>query len=237
MFQRIRSWLGTAPESDKADDARAAIRAALHRYPAHAPPHPGHARDLTPEQAQANLNWVLATLPERLQVLDGLLTEFGVPTRPAADTPEGRQAWVGQLIDWTRRCWPAQPYRPEHLDKDVWLKVARIGDDAIFSVTLDLATLMGEVIKSACPAWRWGLDMASANMGGQPMLTARRVVMTTAPLGSKGIRVIRDWEAAIVAHYWHLDPLERGGPLTSHPLFSRFMDACSGRVVRHFDNA
>ncbi len=237
MFQRIRSWLGTAPESDKADDARAAFRAALHRYPAHAPPHPGHARDLTPEQAQANLNWFLASLPERLQVLDGLLTEFGVPTRPAADTPEGRQAWVGQLIDWTRRCWPAQPYRPEHLDKDVWLKVARIGDDAIFSVTLDLATLMGEVIKSACPAWRWGLDMASANMGGQPMLTARRVVMTTAPLGSKGIRVIRDWEAAIVAHYWHQDPLERGGPLTSHPLFSRFMDACSGRVVRHFDNA
>ena len=237
MFQRIRSWLGTAPESDKADDARAAFRAALHRYPAHAPPHPGHARDLTPEQAQANLEWFLAALPERLQVLDRLLTEFGVPTRPAADTPEGRQAWVGHLIDWTRRCWPAQPYRPEHLDKDVWLKVARIGDDAIFSVTLDLATLMGEVIKSACPAWRWGLDMASANMGGQPMLTARRVVMTTAPLGSKGIRVIRDWEAAIVAHYWHQDPLERGGPLTSHPLFSRVMDACSGRVVRHFDNA
>ena len=237
MFQRIRSWLGTAPESDKADDARAAFRAALHRYPAHAPPHPGHARDLTPEQAQANLEWFLAALPERLQVLDRLLTEFGVPTRPAADTPEGRQAWVGHLIDWTRRCWPAQPYRPEHLDKDVWLKVARVGDDAIFSVTLDLATLMGEVVRAACPAWRWGLDMASANMGSQPMWTARRVVMTTAPLGSKGIRVIGDWEAAVVNRYQRPSAFDYGVSLSHDVWWTGLEDDCSGRVIQFYEQA
>ena len=239
MFDRIKTWLGGAqspasasPAPAPSDDAaRTAFRQALQRYPAHAAPHPGYAQELTPEQAQANLDWFLGSLPDRLQVLDVLLAEFGVPAQPAADTPEARQAWIGQLIDWTRRCWPAQPYRPEHLATDDWLRLPRTGDDAIFSVTLDLATRMGEVVRAACPDWRWGLDMSAASLRG-PMLTSRRVVLTTAPLGPQGVRLVRDWEVAVVLRYQNPQHFLFEDPL-SNDAWSKDLEAgATGRVIR-----
>ena len=234
MWKRLPSWLGGSPKPAQpapTDDGQVAFWAAVQRYPAHAAPHPGYARDLTPEQAQANLDWFLASMPDRLQVLDVLLAEFGVPAQPAADTPEARQVWIGQLIDWTRRCWPAQPYRPEHLATDDWLRLPRTGDDAIFSVTLDLATRMGEVVRAACPDWRWGLDMSAASLRG-PMLTSRRVVLTTAPLGPQGVRLVRDWEAEVVARYKRAGSIDYAAALPFDPWWINFEDACTGRSIR-----
>ena len=242
MWKRIQSWLGVPSDEERAAaalaESRATFRAAVHRYPAYAPPHPGYARELTPQQAQVNLDWFLATLPRRLQTLNALLAEFGVPTRPAADTPQDRQAWVGQLMDWTRRCWPAEPYRPEHLKEEHWLHAPRVGDDAIFSITLDLATLFGEICIAVYPAWRWGLDMARGNMGSQPMITARRVVLTTAPLGAKNIREIEDCEAMVVGRYQRPNQFDySSGPLPNDRGVRHLEDACSGRVIKFFENA
>ena len=239
MFDRIKTWLGGAqspasasPAPAPSDDAaRTAFRQALQRYPAHAAPNAGYARELTPEQAQGNLDWFLASLPERLQALEGLLAAFGVPAQPVAITSEARQVWIGQLIDWTRRCWPAQPYRPEHLATDDWLRLPRTGDDAIFSVTLDLATRMGEVVRAACPDWRWGLDMSAASLRG-PMLTSRRVVLTTAPLGPQGVRLVRDWEAEVVARYKRAGSIDYAAALPFDPWWINFEDACTGRSIR-----
>lgn len=234
MWKRLPSWLGGSAEPAQpapTDDGQAAFRASVQRYPAHVAPHRGYARELTPEQAQANLDWFLASMLDRLQVLDALLAEFGVPAQPAADTPEARQAWIGQLIDWTRRCWPPKPYRPEHLATDEWLRLPRTGEDGIFSVMLDLATRMGEVVRAACPSWRWGLDMTAASQRG-PMLTSRRVVLTTAPLGPQGIRLIRDWEAEVVARYKRLGSIDYAAPVPFDPWWLNFEDACTGRSIR-----
>ena len=239
MWKRLPSWLGGSPKPAQpapTDDGQTAFRAAVQRYPAHAAPHLGYARELTPEQAQANLDWFLASMPDRLQVLDALLAEFGVPAQPAADTPEARQAWIGQLIDWTRRCWPPQPYRPEHLATDEWLRLPRTGDDAIFSIALDLATRMGEVVRAACPDWRWGLDMTAASLRG-PYLTSRRVVLTTAPLGTKRIRLTDDMEAGVVDRYQHPGNFDYSAPLHLDPWWVNFEDACTGREVTFFEEA
>ena len=50
MWKRIQSWLGAAPEPLHAADDPAPFRTALQRYPAHAPPHPGYARDVSTMQ-------------------------------------------------------------------------------------------------------------------------------------------------------------------------------------------
>jgi len=169
--------------------SRAAFRAAVRKYPEHTPPYPGSGREITPEQAQANLDWFLASMPERLHHLDALLTQFGIPTAPAGD-----------LIAWTYQCWPEQPFQPEHQKYHARHTLKRVGDAAIFSIILDLATKIGEIIIRIEPRWHWGLDMDKFSLRAQ-LLTSRRILLTTAPLGNTGIREMNDWEGAVTAHY------------------------------------
>jgi len=157
---------------------RADFRAAVHRYPAHNFPNPGYARQITPQQAQANLDWFLASLPERLAAIDWFLAEFGVPAAPAGATLSELDSWIARVIDWTNDYWPDKPFRPEHGTDDVWLHAKRVGDEAIFSIALDLGTRFGEVVKSMEPRWRWGLNMDRSDLRDE-MGSARRVVMTT----------------------------------------------------------
>jgi len=180
--------------------SRAAFRAAVQRYPDHAPPYPGIGRQITPEQAQANLDWFLSSLPQRLERLDILLTEFGVPTTPAGDTLHDVETWICHVVAWIYRCWPEHVFLPEHEKVEARQKLQRVGDSAIFSITLDLATKIGEIAILMEPRWRWGLDMDKLSLQ-RGMSTARRIVLTTAPLGRRGVRVCTDWEGLVVARY------------------------------------
>jgi len=180
--------------------SRAAFRAAVQRYPEHAPPHSGFGRQITAEQAQTNLDWFLASLPERLKRLDALLTEFGVPTAPVGNTLHDVEIWISHVLAWTYRCWPEQPFRPEHKKIEARHKLQRVGDSAIFSITLDLATKIGEIAIQMEPRWRWGLDMEKQSLQ-RGMITARRIVLITAPLGKRGMRMHTDWEGLVVSRY------------------------------------
>ena len=141
------------------------------------------------------------------------------------------EVWLAQLIEWTQRCWPAAPYQASHVDNNVWLHTPRTGDGAIFSVALDVATLLGNIAIDACPSWHWGLDMSSATLRG-PMLRSNRVVMITAPLRSKGFRALEDWEVLVVLRYQQQpDHFLFRGPLSTDAWATRLQDACSGRVV------
>ena len=186
-----------------APDRKVAFRQALAHYPAHVPPHRGWGKQLTPEQAQQNLDWFRQTLPERLATLRALTAETGLTLSqaPVQSLDEAKDL-VARLIDWTRICWPDEPYRPEHLhDDDYWARSDRTGDDAIFSVVLDMATLMGQWVMAGRPEWRWGLDMSRASLGHQPMLTARRVVLTTPLLGTQRVPCMMDMEMLVLGRY------------------------------------
>ena len=239
MFDRLKSWLGAAPAAPQnpLEARRARFRVALHSYPVHMAPNRGFAQELTPEQAQANLDWYLASLPTRLSALRALLADFELDL-PA---PEGlslsqSQALMAQLIAWTQSCWPAAPYSPEHLQDSYWLHCNRLVDDAIFSVTLDVASYIGQIAIAAQPAWRWGLDMSAASLRG-PMLTSRRVLLTTAPLGQQRVRNALDWEALVVQRYREPQHFLFKGPLESDAWMSQLHDACTDRVSAHFQQA
>jgi|GEM_PF-1577574 len=180
--------------------SRVAFHAAVRKYPEHTPPYPGSGRKITPEQAQANLDWFLASMPEHLNHLDTLLAQFGIPTTPAGDTLHDMAEWMNTLIAWTYQCWPEEPFQPEHKYTNARHTLRRVGDAAIFSIILDLATKIGEIIIKIEPRWHWGLDMDKFSLRAQ-LLTSRRILLTTAPLGNTGIREMDDWEGAVTSHY------------------------------------
>jgi len=208
---------------------RAAFRAAVHCYPAHNFPHPGIGREITPQQAQANLDWFLASLPERLATIDRFLAEFGLPAIPSGSTLEEVDHWIARLIHWTNDFWPDKPFRPEHdTDDDVWLYAKREGDEAIFSIALDLGTRFGEVAKSMEPRWHWGLNMERSDLD---MPTARRVVMTTSPLVSKRQRPYENWEITVLARYLYPNTISYQIPPSLHAWTNHLRQACTGFVI------
>jgi len=210
---------------------RQAFRAAVHRYPVHAPPHPGLGHQITDQQAQANLDWFRASVPQRLAAMDSFLAEFGVPAAPCGATWEEVEIWIARVIAWTHDYWPDKPFRPEHGDEDVWQHAPRVGDEAIFSIALDLGTRFGEVAISMEPRWRWGLNMDRSDLRDM-MLSSRRVVMTTAPLGPKGLRPFKDWEKSVVGCYLSPNAIfYRIGP-PHHHWASHLDDACMGQPIK-----
>ncbi|MFT4163824.1 MAG: hypothetical protein QM650_01115 [Microlunatus sp.] len=124
------------------------------------------------------------------------------------------------------RCW----FNGSIEDRLAALRELLTGDDAIFSLTLDLATYFGEIVRSTRPEWRWGLDLTRSSLRG-PMLTSRRIILCTAPLGVRGIRVQEDWEAVVVLRYRKPAHFLFAGPLDHDSWLTRLRDGCSGRVI------
>ena len=217
---------------------QAVFRQALAHYPAHVPPHRGWGRQLTPEQAQQNLDWFRQTLPERLATLRALTAETGLTLSqaPVQSLDEAKDL-VARLIDWTRACWPDEPYRPEHLhDDDYWAKSDRTGDDAIFSVALDVATLLGETIRAGRSEWRWGLDMDPSSLGHQPLFTARRVVLISPLLGERRISTLMDMEMLVLERYRKPRSFYHQGPLEYDSWMEYVRDGYTGRVIDMMDD-
>lgn len=206
MLEQLKRWLRppTSQTAEPSPNYQTTFRQALAAYPAHVPPHKGYGHQITPEQAQQNLDWFRGSLPERLASLRALLANTGLPLQDEDLSPDSLDTaldLVRRLIEWTRACWPSAPYQAEHKSYDHWAMSARNGDDAIFSVVLDMATLMGQWVMAGRPEWRWGLDMSRASLGHQPMLTARRVVLTTPLLGTQRVPCMMDMEMLVLGRY------------------------------------
>ncbi|MDO5624990.1 MAG: hypothetical protein Q4G71_09900 [Pseudomonadota bacterium] len=232
MLDWLKKHLSLRPVPQvPAPDRQAAFRQVLARYPAHVPPHRGPGWHLTPEQAQQNLDWFKQTLPERLAALR-LVAETGLTLSeaPVQSLDEAKDL-VAQLIDWTRDCWPGEPYRPEHTQDSCWVVSERTGDDAIFSVVLDVATLLGQIIMAGRSEWRGGLDMDPASLGSQPMFSARRVVLISPLLGEQRVPALMDMEALVLDRYCKPHNLDFTGPLEHDAWMKYVRDGYTGRVI------
>ena len=108
---------------------------------------------------------------------------------------------------------------------------ARTGDDAIFSVVLDVATLLGETIRAGRSEWRWGLDMARASRGPQPMFSALRVVLFTPPLGEQRAPCMMYMEALVLERYRRPKDFRFNQTLEYDPWMEYVRDGYTGRVI------
>lgn len=236
MLEQLKRWLRSpVPQTaEPSPNHQVIFSQALAAYPTHAPPHKGYGHQLTPDQAQQNLDWFRDSLPQRLTSLRALLAGTGLLLRDedlSPDTLDAALDLVRRLIDWTRACWPGAPYQPRHLSEADWLASDRQGDDAIFSVVLDVATLMGQWVMAGRPEWRWGLDMSRASLGHQPMLTARRVVLTTPLLGTQRVPCMMDMEVLVLERYLKPRDLHFNGALADDPWMEYVRDGYTGRVI------
>lgn len=235
MLEQLKSWL-RSPASRKAlessPDRRAQFKQALAAYPSHVPPHRGLGRQITPEQAQQNLDWFQQTIPGRLAALRALSANTGLALgdAPVRSLDEAKSL-VARLIDWTRACWPDAPYRVEHKSYEHWAMSGRSGDDAIFSVVLDVATLLGQTIMAGRQDWRWGLDMARSSLGHQPMLSARRVVLLSPLLGSQPVSTHMDLEILVLDRYLKPHDLDFTGPPERDAWMQYVCDGYTGQSI------
>lgn len=183
----------------------------LRGYPAYDAPFVGYGRQLTEVQAQANLAYFERVLPQRLEGLAELLRELaGLDVAAALAAPQEQAAALTEALHlWAAAQWP--PLHAEHPERGLrsWLASRRSGDDIVFSMLLDVAILLGELVRRANPEWRWGLDLDAANLRDD-MVSARRVVLLAGPVGALKAPLLIDVEDVVVHRFLHpSDPAQQ----------------------------
>jgi len=144
-------------------------------YPAYRAPHAGPPRQWTPAQARENLQYLLAHLDERLAALSALLRAQGIDPAPALAGGDPLPL-VDQLHDWATAAWPAL-LRPGQSTLSHWLASSREGGNIAFSMALDTALLLGELIRRRDPRWTWALDEDAGNRRDGMVSAMRPVLM------------------------------------------------------------
>lgn len=200
----------------------------LEGYPPYAIPFSGRPRDLTLDQAQANLNYLVANKSKRFIVLGELLSRFNI------DVEEGLKASdsvpvLDSLHEWTRLEFP-KLYRPELAIRDVWLVSSREGREIVFSLLMDLALFLAEIVILRRKAYTWSLDLDPAN-DADGMITFKRPVVQIPKGGPFPAPIMFDFESIVFGHYHDVPS----------PMFGRFnelarpvLDALSGAHERHW---
>jgi hypothetical protein len=169
----------------------------LSRYRPYEAPYAGPATEWTLAQAEANLQYLLQHRTERLEVLSALLTGFGIQTTPAL-TGDDPGAFVDSLHRWANAEWPAL-HEPRLATRERWLRSSRRGTEIVYSLLMDVAILLGELIVRRRPTIAWALDLDETN-GRDGMTSFRRPVLVTRRQGD-GMQVEIDVEEIVVTRY------------------------------------
>jgi hypothetical protein len=186
------AWLDSVLGKRRAE-SRLARR--LRSYPAYTAPHAGPPSGWTREQAQDNLQYLLDHRDQRLATLSALLQHEGIQVQPALAGGDAA-ALLAALQRWALEQWPL--IRKPHLThRDAWLRSTRAGDDIAYSMLMDLAILLGELIVRRRPSIHWGLDLDEINGRDgmvsfmRPVLLAPRPGLAPEPLDVEAIVVGR----------------------------------------------
>lgn len=181
-------------------------------YPPYRAPHAGPPRRWSPAQARENLADLLAHRDERLALLTGLLREYGIDPGPALAGGDPLPL-VDQLHAWAETAWRTLRHADAQSRKR-WVTLSREGIDIAFSLALDVALLLGELIRRGDPRWTWALDEDPGSRRDD-MFTAMRPVlllpgtvagMPDFPLDLEEIvvhRYLRPDDSGRVLNPWH----------------------------------
>ncbi|MGC4076539.1 MAG: hypothetical protein QM702_05800 [Rubrivivax sp.] len=199
----IFDWIKRRREPRQGDTLASRLRS----YPPYEAPNAGRGTALSPDQAAENLACFEQVLPQRLQQVSALLEVAGIDTRAAlADPSTHAAALADELQRWALAQWPALPAEGGLAR---WLDSRRSGEHIVFSMLLDLAILLGELVRRGNPDWHWGLDLDAQNLA-DGMLSARRIVLLADPVGTHTTPFVLEVEAIVVHRFLHADdPAQR----------------------------
>jgi hypothetical protein len=172
-------------------------------YPPYISPHVGFGMELNRSAAEENLAYFNSVYLERLDAISILLHNAAdIDVYPALAAPkEHGPALADALHRWAINSW--QPLA-EHREKTMksWLHTTRLGENIIFSMLLDIAFLLGEVIRRGNSDWHWGIDLCEVNLR-DGMASARRIVLLADPVGKHLETFDLDIEAIVVDLFLH----------------------------------
>lgn len=175
----------------------------LSNYPPYLAPHSGFGIELSRPAAQENLSYLNSVYLERLDAISILLHNAAdIDVYPALAAPkEHGPSLADALHRWAINSW--QPLA-EHREKTMksWLHTTRHGENIIFSMLLDIAFLLGEVIRRGNSDWHWGIDLSEVNLW-DGMASARRIVLLADPVGKHLETFDLDIEAIVVDLFLH----------------------------------
>ncbi|KRR26075.1 hypothetical protein CQ14_26645 [Bradyrhizobium lablabi] len=178
----------------------------LDSYPPYRAPFPDDHFKLSVEQAQANLDYLLAHRAERLAVLGELLAEENIDLR-AGLVADDYKPLLDALHGWAKSEWPGIHDR-KIASFNTRLSSTREGPEIAYSLVMDVAILLGELIVTRRPVFVWSLDLDPENgpAGSDPasfdnaMDSYKRPVVQI-PKGGPFPTIILDVEAIVAYKY------------------------------------
>jgi hypothetical protein len=187
------------------EDVPTSLASLLWQYPAYHAPYVGYGIEVSHAKAYANYAYFQAVLPMRLQLISKLLRESGnIDVSAALRFPVDS----GRLLAIALQKWATEEWRllvgNRQWTRRQWLHSSRDKDDIVFSMLLDLAILLGEIIIRANSDWRWSLDMTEENVTDD-MTSAHRIVLLADPVGDHAEPFVIDLEEIVVHRFLHAD--------------------------------
>lgn len=172
----------------------------LQSYPPYEAPYRGPPSALTIMQAEANLQYLLTHKEQRLRDLSRFLGGMGVDITTALNGGD-----VGPALDalhvWAKREFP-KIHDPEIAKRSVWLASTRTGREIVYSFLMDIALLLGELVITRRPDFRWGLDLDPDNVLDE-MYSVKRCVVQIPKAEPFPAPIILDFEEIVVGQYWN----------------------------------
>ncbi len=171
-------------------------------YPPYRTPHPGDPRQLTLQQCEENLRYLLEQRPHRLQALAQLLQGFDIDLDAGLRAADVRP-FLGELDRWASATWPAlhTPSAARLVDPRVWLTAPKDGDNIVLSMLMDVGIALGEIVVARRAEFAWRLDLDPDNEA-DGMLSYRRPVVMRPPIrdGTWAATVL-DFEAICIGRF------------------------------------
>jgi len=170
----------------------------LDGYPSYEAPHFGFGSALSVQQANENLDYLLANKQARIEALSQLLTQFDIDlTAGFADVAP--EKIITQLYQWSGERW--RDYKSATHTRQQWHTNNRCDEDLIYSVAMDTAIYFGDLVVKHKPAYSWGVDLDNGN---SVMETYRRCVVQ-APILRHNHLAVFDVEAMVAARVFNPD--------------------------------
>lgn len=219
------------------DKSGAVLPPLLAHYPPYEAPHAGHGRQLSLAQARENLAYFESVKDHRLACIAALLrSAANIDPEPALHSPREHGAALTDALDrWAAAQWPTLP-APQLPRLSAWLESSRRGPDIVYSMLLDLAILLGEVVRTGNADWSWGLDLDTSRLQAG-LETARRTVLSADPVGAATQPFLIDVESIVVGRYlmpaqssW-MRGADGGGPRSLNPWHRLVDEGLAGQAM------